>query len=55
MKEDNRVLGRNGARVLTPEEVGAAVGGIRLQTLTGCTAPGGGYFDGDVFDGCSPD
>ena len=51
---DNRVLGRKGARELTPEEIAETVGGLRVQTETFCTAPGSGYFDGDVFDGCSP-
>jgi len=54
MKENNRVLGRKGARVLTQEEVAVVVGGLKLETQTNCTVPGLGYFDGDVFDGCSP-
>lgn len=51
---EDRVLGRKGARLLTPEEVAVPMGGLNLQTQTMCTAPGGGYFDGDVADGCSP-
>jgi hypothetical protein len=41
MNQDNRVLGRMGARELTEEESGKVTGGIR--TLTVCT-----FFDGKV-------
>ena len=45
---ENRVLGRKGARELTPEEAAVAVGGLRIHTETVCTSPFNGYFDGDV-------
>jgi hypothetical protein len=48
MNQDNRVLGRKGARELTPEEAAVAVGGAGIRTLTLCTAPGAGFVDGDA-------
>ncbi len=47
MKEDNRVLGRKGARELTPAEAERVIGALAIQTLTLCTVPLTGYFDGD--------
>jgi hypothetical protein len=44
MNQDNRVLGRMGARELTEEEAGFVTGGIRTATV--CTAFGG-TKDGD--------
>ena len=44
MNQDNRVLGRMGARELTEEEAGFVTGGIRTATV--CTAFGG-TNDGD--------
>lgn len=45
MNQDNRVLGRTGARELTEEESGQVTGGLR--TLTVCTVFNG-KPDGDV-------
>ncbi len=45
MNQDNRVLGRMGARELTEEESGQVTGGLR--TLTLCTFFNG-QLDGDV-------
>jgi hypothetical protein len=36
MKQENRVLGRSGARELTESEVQAVTGGFRVHTLTLC-------------------
>jgi len=44
---NSRVLGRKGARDLTPEEAAVAVGGVTFHTLTVCTVPYAGYLDGD--------
>lgn len=44
MNQDNRVLGRMGARELTEEESGQVTGGIRTSTV--CTFFGG-TLDGD--------
>ena len=47
MKKDNRVLGRQGARDLTPGEIDHVAGGI--HTLTKCTFnPITQKTDGDV-------
>jgi hypothetical protein len=46
MNIDNRVLGRRGARELTPLETDHVTGGIR--TLTVCTFLEGFGPDGDV-------
>jgi hypothetical protein len=37
MKQENRVLGRIGARELTPRESENVTGGFRVRTLTLCT------------------
>lgn len=47
MNQDNRVLGRMGARELTEQESGQVVGGIR--TLTVCSVFNG-QVDGDVSE-----
>jgi hypothetical protein len=47
MNQDNRVLGRKGARDLNPAESEMVRGGLTFHTLTLCTAPFSGYFDGD--------
>lgn len=44
---ENRVLGRKGARDLTPEETAVVTGGIRITTQTVCTVPFVGQLDGD--------
>lgn len=36
MKKDNRVLGRQGARELTPAEVETVTGAYRIRTFTVC-------------------
>lgn len=46
MNNQNRVLVRQGARDLTPEEVERVSGGLR--TLTACSIGSGGQKDGDV-------
>jgi len=47
MNTDNRVLGRMGARELTPRETDHVTGGIQTQTV--CTAPEPPFpGDGDV-------
>lgn len=46
MNDQNRVLIRQGARNLTPEEVERVTGGLR--TLTLCSIGAGGQRDGDV-------
>lgn len=38
MKEENRVLGRGGARELTEQEVQAVIGSFKARTLTLCVA-----------------
>jgi hypothetical protein len=48
-RQDNRVLGRVGARDLTHEEMLRVSGGVKLSTLMPCT------FDGKQTDGeCGP-
>jgi hypothetical protein len=49
MNQDNRVLGRKGARELTPQEIESVSGAIRTQTV--CTIDGISVKDGDVFLG----
>ncbi len=49
MNDQNRVLLRQGARDLTPEEVERVSGGLR--TLTACTIASSAVKDGDVFLG----
>jgi len=44
---NNRVLGRIGARILTPEEEAVVVGGISRITLTVCSAPSPRFPHGD--------
>jgi hypothetical protein len=48
MNTENRVLGRRGARELTPHETDHVTGGIQTQTV--CTAPEPDFPhpDGDV-------
>ncbi len=48
MKQDNRVLGRIGARELTTLEVAQVTGGLRIQTTTRCTLTPSGQLLGDV-------
>ncbi len=48
MKKDNRVLGRVGARELTPRETEHVIGAVRTETV--CTLYEG-KLDGDVFLG----
>jgi hypothetical protein len=36
MKQDNRVLGRQGARELTPQEAEQVTGAYRIRTFTAC-------------------
>jgi hypothetical protein len=47
MKNQNRVLIRQGARDLNEHEVGVVSGG--LTTLTACTLAAAGTVDGDTF------
>jgi hypothetical protein len=49
MKQENRVLGRIGARELTPREIENVTGAIRTETV--CTISGKSVRDGDVFLG----
>lgn len=52
MNQDNRVLGRIGARDLTTEEVNAVAGGFTQHTLTPCIADRqGNYVNGDTAIG----
>ena len=52
MKQDNRVLGRVGARELTQEEVNAVAGGFTRRTLTPCIVDTkGNYLNGDTAIG----
>lgn len=46
MKQDNRVLARDGARELTPNEVEAVNGALQQATICTITTPPG-HFDGD--------
>jgi hypothetical protein len=49
MNQDNRVLGRRGARELTPRETEYITGAIQTQTV--CTNLGvQGGNDGDTFE-----
>jgi hypothetical protein len=45
--QNNRVLIRIGARILTPEEEAVVVGGIRRGTDTLCTLPSAIHPNGD--------
>lgn len=36
MNKDNRVLGRQGARELTPQEAEQVTGAYRIRTFTAC-------------------
>lgn len=47
MNHENRVLNRTGARQLTPEEIAAVYGAMRIHTATVCTLSATGGFDGD--------
>jgi len=48
MKQENRVLGRAGARELTQEEVMAVTGAFRVHTLTPCIVDrNGNLLNGD--------
>jgi len=48
MKQENRVLGRAGARELTQEEVIAVTGAFRVHTLTPCIVDrNGNLLNGD--------
>ncbi|HEV2991870.1 MAG TPA: hypothetical protein VG759_25765 [Candidatus Angelobacter sp.] len=47
MSNQNRVLGRIGARILTPEEEAVVVGGIARVTATVCSAPSKLFPHGD--------
>jgi hypothetical protein len=50
MKENNRVLSRRGARVLSPEEMERVSGSLPTDTV--CTwDPNRGVADGDSFIG----
>lgn len=49
MSEENRVLGRRGARVVTEIETTAVSGGIATETL--CSVGRNGGLDGDLFTG----
>lgn len=52
MNQDNRVLGRVGARDLTAEEVNAVSGGFRSHTTTLCIVDRRGNFvNGDTAIG----
>lgn len=52
MKQDNRVLGRVGARSLTMEETESVSGSIQTLVCTTTRTTGAHPFDGD---GCSAD
>jgi hypothetical protein len=47
MNQDNRVLGRKGARVLNSAEAEHVNGGLQVHTETVCTLRGS-VLDGDV-------
>jgi hypothetical protein len=49
MNQDNRVLGRQGARVLRPREIEHVSGAVRTETV--CTISPKHVLDGDVFLG----
>ena len=52
MNNDNRVLGRIGARDLSDEETAMVTGGFRNHTLTPCIADRqGNYVNGDTAIG----
>jgi len=46
-RNDNRVLGRTGARELTPEELARLSGGFPVHTLVITLNPKTGHLDGD--------
>jgi hypothetical protein len=46
MNKDNRVLGRRGARELTPPEIDHVTGGIQTDTV--CTLGPSSVMDGDA-------
>jgi hypothetical protein len=45
MNQDNRVLGRRGARELTPREVDHVTGAVHTETI--CSVGRNGAIDGD--------
>lgn len=52
MDQDNRVLGRVGARDLTQDEMNAVSGGFRVRTLTPCIIDSqGNLLNGDTSIG----
>jgi hypothetical protein len=52
MDQDNRVLGRVGARDLTNDEVDVVSGGFRVHTLTPCVVDRqGNLLNGDTAIG----
>jgi hypothetical protein len=52
MNQDNRVLGRVGARDLTQDEVNAVSGGFKAHTLTPCIVDTkGNFLNGDTAIG----
>ena len=52
MNQENRVLGRTGARELTQEEVANVTGAFQKHTLTLCTVDRkGNSFNGDTAIG----
>ena len=57
MKQDNRVLGRRGARELNTNEIERVQGAIIHHTLTACSLrPNGEQLFGDTgFSECSSD
>ncbi len=57
MNQDNRVLGRRGARELNPSETERVQGAIVHHTLTACSLrPNGQQLFGDTgFSECSSD
>ena len=48
-RNDNRVLGRTGARELTPEELARLSGSGTLHTMYISVDPKTGTVDGDAF------
>lgn len=52
MNQDNRVLGRIGARDLSTEEVNLVAGGFRSKTVTPCIVDRrGNFLNGDTAIG----
>lgn len=52
MDQDNRVLGRIGARDLSAEEINLVIGGFRSKTTTLCVADRqGNFLNGDTAIG----